>query len=248
MGLLLDFLGLQPPDGALDGLDGALIGLRTRDLLPALLKVQCRINMVVLRLEDIHWIDGASEELLRKLIASDANSNLLVIQTRRPEYVPGRCGSPVVTSLAPRPLAADDIRDMAQTRLGVDALPDALVRQVTERAGGNPLFGEEILSFLIQQGALRIDGSKANFDAALGESGLPASMQSLLTARIDRLQEEDRALLQAAAAIGRHFDPGVFSLVVEKADETGAALRRLQAQDIVYCETGSSDYIFKHVL
>ena len=248
LGLLLNLLGLKPPEGAFAGLDGVLIGLRTRDLLPALLQAQCRANRVVLVVEDIHWIDGASEELFGKLIDGGVQSNLLVIHTRRPEYVPGWRVSPAVRMLALKPLAASDITHLAQTRLGVDSLPEALIRQLTERAGGNPLFGEEILSFLIEQGALRIDSGKADFDAALGESGLPASMQSLLTARIDRLPREDRALLQAAAAIGRRFDPGLLSLVVETADETGAALQRLQAQDIVYREANSSDYVFKHVL
>jgi class 3 adenylate cyclase len=248
LGLLLNSLGLKPPEGSLAGLDGVLIGLRTRDLLPALLKAQCRASTVVLLLEDIHWIDGASEELLGKLIESGAQSNLLVIHTRRPEYVPGWRGGPGVRTLALKPLAASDIRHLAQTRLGVDSLPDALIRQVTERAEGNPLFGEEILSSLIEQGALRVDSGKVGFDAASGDSGLPTSLQNLLSARMERLPREDRALLQAAAAIGRHFDPGLLSLVVERADDIGAALRRLQAQDIVYREANSSDYVFKHIL
>jgi class 3 adenylate cyclase len=248
LGLLLNLLGIKPPEGSLEGLDGVLVGLRTRDLVPALLKALCRFNKVVLLLEDIHWIDSASEELLRKLMGNSAQANLLVIHTRRPEYVPDWCDSPAITSIALKPLAANDIRRLAQTRLGVDDLPDALIQQVTDRAGGNPLFGEEILTFLVQQGALRIEAGKVDFDAALGESGLPASMQSLLTARIDRLQVEDRALLEAAAAIGRRFDPGLLSYVVDKAIETGASLQRLQAQDIVYRENNSSDYVFKHVL
>jgi class 3 adenylate cyclase len=248
LGLLLNLLGLKPPEGSLEGLDGVLIGLRTRDLLPALLKVQCRATRIILLIEDIHWIDGASEELLRKLIVNGEQSNLLITQTRRPEYEPGWHDSPGVTSIALEPLAASDIRHMVQTRLGIDSLPDALIQQVTERAGGNPLFSEEILSFLIEQGALRIESSKVEFDAASGESGLPVSLQSLLTAKVDRLRPEDRALLQAAAAIGRRFDPGLLSRVLERQDETGAALRRLQAQAIVYRETRSSDYFFKHVL
>ena len=248
LGLLLNLLGIKHPEASLEGLDGVLIGLRTRDLLPALLEAQCRATRVILLLEDIHWIDGASEELLRKLIESGAQSNLLIVLTRRPEYVPVWRDSPVVQSLVLNPLGTEDIKHLVQTRLGVDILPDALVRQVTDRAGGNPLFGEEILSFLMEHGALHIASGKVDFDAALGESGLPVSMQSLFTARIDRLQPEDRGLLQAAAAIGRRFDPGLLSLVCERPDETGAALRRLQAQDIVYRETNSSDYVFKHVL
>lgn len=248
LALLLNLLGLRPPDGALAGLDGVLIGLRTRDLLPALLKAQCRIGPIVLLLEDIHWIDSASAELMRALIESGSPPNLLVIHTRRPEYEPAWRGETPVTTVALKPLAEHDIRHLAQTRLGVETLPDALIHQLTERAGGNPLFGEEILSFLIEEGALRVDGGTVEFDAGRSGSGLPASMQSLLTARMDRLPPQDRALLQAAAAIGRRFDPGLLSLVVERGEDTGAALRRLQAQDIVHREANSSDYVFKHIL
>jgi predicted ATPase/class 3 adenylate cyclase len=248
LGLLLNLLGLAPPEGALDGLDGVLIGLRTRDLFPAMLEAQCQIGKVVLRLEDTHWIDSASEELLAKLIEGRTHSNLLIIQTRRPEFVPSWYDNDEVTSITLGPLTESDIVQLAQTRLGVKDLPDALIQQVTERAGGNPLFGEEILSFLVQEDALVIKDGKVQFDAALGASAMPESMASLLTARISGLQAEDRELLQAAAAIGRHFDPVVLSLVVENPSEMGAALRRLQSHDIVFREAGSTDFIFKHAL
>jgi tetratricopeptide (TPR) repeat protein len=153
-----------------------------------------------------------------------------------------------VITLALKPLTSSDIQHVLQTRLGVASLPDALMKQVTERAGGNPLFGEEILSFLIEQGALRVASGKVDFDAAIGEDGLPASIQGLLAARMDRLPREDRTLLQAAATIGRRFDPNLLSLVVETGDDVGAALQRLQAQDIVYRQADSSDYVFKHIL
>lgn len=248
LGLLLNLLGLRPPEGALDGLDGVLIGLRTRDLLRAMLEAQCRNGRVVLLLEDIHWIDTASEEMLHNLINEGTQSNLLVIHTRRPEYLPGWRQTAGVAPLALRPLGATDIRHLVQARLGTDDLPEILVRQVIERAGGNPLFVEEILGFLADQGALRIEGGRAEFDPALGASALPASIHNLLAARIDRLGEADRTLLQAAAAIGRRFDPGLLALVADQPEQTGAALRRLQAHEIVHREADSSDYVFKHVL
>ena len=248
LGLLLNFLGLPSPEGALSGLDGVLIGLRTRDLLPALLAARCRAGQVLLRIEDIHWIDGASEDLLRTLIGGGVHSNLMIITTRRPEYLPPWHSAPSVQRLALQPLDAADILRLAQVRLGVEGLPTALVQQITERAAGNPLFGEEILSFLIQGGALRINAGRVEFDAELGASGLPASIESLLIARMDRLPREDRALLQAAAAIGRRFDPGLLSEVAGRPDDTGEVLQRLQEQDIVHREPDSSDFVFKHIL
>lgn len=248
LGLLLNFLGLRPPEGALSGLDGVLIGLRTRDLLTTLLAARCRAGQVLLKIEDIHWIDGASEELLRGLIGAGDQPKLMIITTRRHEYLPPWHGDPAVQRLALAPLDAADILQMAQARLGVDALPEALMRQITERAAGNPLFGEEILGFLIQQGALRVEAGRVEFDAELAGRGLPASIESLLIARMDRLPRPDRALLQAAAAIGRRFDPGLLSVVADRPDDTGEVLQRLQEQDIVHREPDSSDFVFKHVL
>ena len=247
LGLLLNLLGIEPPGSSLAGLDGVLIGLRTRDLLPALISARCRASPVVITLEDIHWIDGASHEILGKLIES-AQPNLLIITTRRPENGHNWLDDPHVTSLRLEPLPASDFRRLLETRLGVDSAPDALIAQITERAEGNPLFGEEILSFLIQRGALRVTEGKADFDAAVGDIGLPASLQSLLAARADRLAREDRALLQAAAAIGRRFDSALLALVVETGENVDDRLEKLQALDIIRREAGSPDYAFKHVL
>ncbi len=248
LGLLHNLLGLAPPDGALDGMDGVLIGLHTRELLPALLKAKCSQDKVILLIEDAHWLDRASEDLLRSIIESGEHANLLIIQTRRPEYVPAWLDAPCVTTIALNPLGPDDIAYLAQTRLGVDTLPDALLNQLTERAGGNPLFGEEILSFLLDQGALRVDAGQVVFDAENAGRELPVSMQGLLASRLERLLPEDRRILQAAAVIGRRFDPGLLSHLVEDADQTGAALDRLQSQDVIYREPNASDYLFKHVL
>ena len=247
IGLLMNFLGLAVPNGGLEGLDGVLIGLRTRDLLPALLRAQCNTHRVILLIEDLHWIDSASEDLLQGLIRDDP-ANLLIVNTRRPEYLPAWLDGPAVTIIALKPLRAGDIRTLAQARLGVDALPDALVRQVIERADGNPLFGEEILSFLIEQGTLTVQDGQVDFDEQLVDRALPASMQSLLSARIEQLQPADRAVLQVAATIGRRFDPGMLNLGGAGGDETGPAIQRLQALDIIHREANSSDYMFKHVL
>jgi class 3 adenylate cyclase/tetratricopeptide (TPR) repeat protein len=246
--LLLNLLGLLPKTGALSGLDGVLIGLRTRELLPDLLTALCRVSKVVVLLDDLHWIDSVSEELLQKLIENDRQPNLLIVLARRPEYSP-KWGSPsALTTIRLQPLEDVDIRYLAQTRLGVPTLPDHLIRQLTERACGNPLFGEEVLNFLIERGALSLVNGEAVYDQAAAETSLPTSLQSLLTARIDRLPQEDRALLQVAAAIGRSFDPGLLAEVGGGLDHTDAALQRLEGLDLVQRETGSSSYIFKHVL
>lgn len=247
VGLLLHLLGLKVSDGALTGLDGVLIGLRTRELLQQLLEARCRLSPVVMVIEDLHWIDSVSEEVLGKIVDSEAKLRLLLLTTRRPEYMPPWLDRPAVTKLHLEPLPAGDICHLVQARLGVEALPDALARQVTEKAEGNPLFAEEIVSFLTERGVLRTAAGKLDFDASAVAETLPATVQSLLTARVDRLTPKDRALLQAASVIGRRFDAQLLAVAVGETD-VDARLAAMQALDLVHPGGKSSDYVFKHAL
>ena len=247
LGLLLHLLGLKVPDDALTGLDGVLIGLRTRELLVQLLEARCRLSPVVMVVEDLHWIDSVSEEVLGKIVGSEGKLPLLLLTTRRLEYVPAWLDRTAVTKLRLEPLPTGDIRRLVQTRLGVEALPEALARQVTEKAEGNPLFAEEIVSFLTERGMLRAVADKLDFDANAVAATLPANVQSLLTARVDRLAPQDRALLQAASVIGRRFDPELLAFAVGGTD-IDAGLVVMQALDLVRLDGKSSDYAFKHAL
>ena len=248
VGLLLNLLGLKPPDGALTGLDGVLTGLRTRDLLQHLLEARCRLSPVVLLIEDLHWVDSASEEVLSKIIGGETKLRLLLLHSRRPEYPPGWLERPTLVKLYLEPLPAGDIRRLIQTRLGAEGLPEALARQLIERAEGNAFFAEEIVSFLIERGLLRANAGRVEFEANSVTAALPASVQSLLTARVDWLALQDRALLQAAAVIGRRFDPGLLAAVMDGGGDIEARLAAMQALDLVHAEPNSGDYSFKHAL
>jgi uncharacterized protein (TIGR00369 family) len=247
LGLLLHLLGLKPPEDALAGLDGVLIGLRTRELLQQLLEARCSRSPVVMVIEDLHWIDSVSEELLGKIIGSEAKRRLLLVATRRPEYVLPWFDRAAVTELPLDPLPAGDICHLVQARLGVETVPEALAQQVAERAEGNPLFAEEIVSYLAERGILRPVAGKLEFDADAVAAALPASVQSLLTARVDRLPPKDRSLLQAASVIGRQFDPQVLAAVIDE-HAIDARLASMGALDLVRFEGRSTNYVFKHAL
>jgi class 3 adenylate cyclase len=248
VGLILNLLGLKPPEGALVGLDGVLIGLRTRDLLHSLLQARCRLSQVVMMLEDLHWADSVSQEVLEKIIEDETNLGLVILHTRRPEYEPPWRDRSPVTTLQLMPLPTGDIQRLVESRLGVDDLPGALVRQVTEKAEGNALFAEEILSFLVERGVLRIRAGKAEFDGDAVAAVLPASLQSLMTARVDRLAPKDRSLLQAASVMGRRFDPQLLTAVADDAADVEARLAAMQRLDLVRADEVSQEYAFKHAL
>jgi AAA ATPase domain len=192
LGLMLYLLDLKVPDDALAGFDSLLIRLRTREVLQQLLEARCWLAPAVMMIEDLQWIDSASEELLSKTTDSAAKIRLLLLTTRRPEYSPPWLDSAAVTKLPLRSLPAVHIRRIIQSRLGVDVLPEPLIQQVAEKAEGNPLFAEEIVSYLNEQGVFR---ATVDFDPSTLAAALPASVQ-----HIDRLAPDDRAL-QAASAM-----------------------------------------------
>jgi predicted ATPase len=193
-------------------LDSVLIGLRVRELLQQLLEATCRLSPVVMLIEDLHWIDSASEELLGKIVDSKTKLRLLLVTTHRPEYTLPWCDRPAVTSLFLERLAAGDIRRLVQARLNVEALPEGLARHLTEKAEGNPLFAEEIVSYLTERGILGTRNGKLEFNDSSATGALPVSLQTLLASRADRLSPNDRALLQAASVIGRRFDPRLLAV------------------------------------
>jgi hypothetical protein len=247
LGLLLNLLGLKPPEGSLSGLDGLLIGLRTRDLFKLLLEARCRQSPVVLLIEDLHWIDSVSAEMLAAIVDDETELPLLLVTTRRPEYAPAWLDRPVVATLQLQPLPGGDIRRLVATRLGVDNLADAFVRLVVEKAEGNALFAEEIVSFLTERGVLRVKDGQVEFDTGAVAEALPASIQSLLAARVDRLAPQDRKLLQAASVIGRSFAPELLAAVAGGGGDIETRLAAIQALDLVYPEA-SGEYAFKHAL
>ena len=225
-GLLLNLLGLKSAEGSLQGLDGALIGFRTRDLLRRLLRARCQLSRGIIAIEDLHWIDSASEELLGEIVTSAESLPLMIVHTRRPEYRPPWSEQPNVSHVPLEPLSAGETARIVEARFGGDKLPEELRRLVAAKAEGNALFAEELVSFLLERGFVRREAGGLVFDAATVASALPASVQSLLTARVDRLASADRALLQAAAVIGRRFDPDLLAVVTGASGDIDRIARR----------------------
>jgi class 3 adenylate cyclase/tetratricopeptide (TPR) repeat protein len=248
LGLLLNLLGREPPRGALSGLDGVLIGLRTRDLLVRILQTRSRLAPLILLLEDIHWLDSASEALLGSLVAIDETLPLLILHTRRPAYVPPWTGSARVTRLALDPLSARETSRLAQARLGVDELPEALGAFIAAKAEGNALFAEEIASFLLEQGVVTRNAAGVAFDPLAVTSSLPHSIQSILASRVDLLPRDARALLQTASVIGRRFDPDLVQALTDGRSRQGSSFAAMEAQDLIRREERTGDYVFKHGL
>jgi class 3 adenylate cyclase len=248
LALLLNLLGLPASEGALGGLDGVLIGLRTRDLLKQIIEARARSAPLVLVIEDLNWLDSASEELLSSVMAITERLRLLILLTRRVGYDPPWVGRAGVTRLFLEPLSVRETSRIAQARLGVEEVPEALSKLIAAKAEGNALFAEEIGSFLIERGIVRRGAKGLEFDAAAVAGALPESVQSLLASRVDQLAPADRTMLQTAAVVGRRFDPDLVATLSAPEGRGEASFAAVEALDLIRRDPLSSEYLFKHAL
>ncbi len=180
------------------GLDQAQQKRRLGDAVRAYLLRAAQHTPLVIACEDVQWMDPNSEELLRLLADASAGRSLMMIGTYRSGYAPPWHDRSFHHRLVLEPLTADDARRMVQS-----LAPTADSARIVERAGGNPFFIEELTRYVRERS-----------DAA----ELPETVQDLLTARIDRLPESLKRLLQVAAVLGREFRLSLLEALVPETD------------------------------
>nr|WP_246669600.1 BTAD domain-containing putative transcriptional regulator [Bradyrhizobium sp. KBS0725] len=205
---------------------------------------------VLIVVEDAHWIDPTSQDLLDRMIERAARLPVLLVVTARPEFQPGWIGQPHVTML---PLSRLGRLDSAGIMGGVAegrSLPDEVVEQVLARADGVPLFIEELTSALLESGVLRETTDCYVLDGTLPTLAMPLTLQASLVARLDRVVSA-RDTAQIGAAIGREFSHELIGAVSTlRATDLNAALERLMASGLVARRGTPPDaiYAFKHAL
>jgi len=247
---LLALLGIEEKDTPLKGLDAKVIGERTRETLISLLKNRCRLCSAVFVVEDLHWIDPASENLLSQIIRGKEQMPLLILCTTRPSYKSPWPGLGNFKEFQLEPLSRQSTVDMARAILGCDTIDEGLSKIIIEETGCNPLYTEEITRYLLESGSIERTGRTATCGFAAGECKVPTTILDLLQTRVDRLEEEPKALLQTAAVIGQHFSPelarqvsgldGSFDRHLCELEKLGLIFREQISEQVVYC--------FKHAL
>ncbi|MDH2384430.1 AAA family ATPase [Bradyrhizobium sp. CER78] len=201
--------------------------------------------------EDAHWIDPTSLDLLDAMVARAANLPLLLLVTVRPEFQPSWVGQPHVTMLSlsrlGRSESAGIIGDIARDKV----LPEAVVEQILSRTDGVPLFIEELTRTLLEDGPLREAADGRVLDGALPSLAIPTTLQASLAARLDLLGGAAKDVASIGAAIGREFSYELIAAISPLAPlDIDAALGRLTASGLV-TRRGTpplASYAFKHAL
>ncbi len=249
--LIFDFLGVPDPERPVMLEPGPERRHALLSVLKRLALARSRREPAVILFEDLHWIDDATELFLENLVdAADASRTLIVVNFR-PEYRADWMRRSYYQQLALAPLDARAFAEMLGDTLGHDPSLRDVSSAIHARSGGNPFFAEEIALSLIESGALvgTPGAYRLAHDAASFE--IPASVQLVLAARIDRLEEREKNVLQTASVIGREFSLVLLRRVAHvEADALDDALRALVQAEFLH-ETAlypEAEYAFKHPL
>jgi len=248
---LLALLDVPVAEAAWDALDPAQRRQRTLDAVKRLLLRESQVQPLLVVFEDLHWIDSETQSLLDGLIESLPTSRVLLLVTYRPEYEHAWGRKTSSLQLRIDPLPPESAEELLNVLLGEDRTLEPLKRVLIERTEGNPFFLEESVRALVDTGALLGERGGYRLARPLPTIQVPATVQAVLAARIDRLSPGDKALLQMASVVGKDVPIALLQAIAEPGeDELRAALRHLQAAEFLY-ETSlfpDLEYTFKHAL
>jgi class 3 adenylate cyclase/tetratricopeptide (TPR) repeat protein len=261
---LATMLGLEVPAEHAERvqyLDGEAMRRQVFLTLRRLVDRIARSRPLVLVFEDLHWMDETSSELLQHLLPLVESAPLLVVGLSRLDT-----GTPAVTlrdafageygdrylELQLTPLSADDGSRLIHNLLAIDDLPAGVERSILDKTEGNPFFVEEVTRSLIDAGAVTRDPRSGRWRATphIGAIQIPDTVQGVIIARIDRLDEEVRQVLRVASVVGRSFLYRLLTAVSEAGDRLDDDLAALQRGDLIRerRHLPELEYMFKHAL
>jgi class 3 adenylate cyclase len=216
-------------------LDPAQRRQRILDALKRLLLRESQVQPLVLVFENLHWLDAETQASLDGLVESLPAARLLLLVNYRPEYQHGWGTKTSYTQLRLDLLSRASAEAMLQSLLGKDASLEALKHRLFERTQGNPFFLEESVQTLAETQVLAGTQGTYRLARALPNIQVPATVQAVLAARIDRLPSEEKQLLQTAAVIGTKVPLALLQAMVEVPEEPlRLGLTHLQAAEFLY--------------
>ncbi len=229
--ILADFLGCAEPTNRV--IDPTTRRMRLRDSIGRIVKAAWSQTSVII-IEDLHWLDEASQDFLETWMAAVEGTRVLMVLTFRPDWSPPSRPASYLELALPE-LGLGEVGQVICDLIGDGLGLDQVVAHVAERSDGNPFFAEELILSLAQSGVLL--GERGRY--RLAPSGwqnptLPTTVEAVIGARIDLLPEAEKALLQTAAIIGKEFPFEVVRSVIGLSDAAARPLlRRLRAAELI---------------
>ena len=251
--VLFDFIGVADPLAPSLALDSET---RQRELF-ILMRELCRTLAdrglpAVIYIDDMHWIDPTSDLFVAQMVEAVAeNSRILLLLNFRPEYSAAWMRRSHYQQLPLVPLGEQAIKELVESLLGKNTSVEDLAERIMRWTSGNPFYTEEIISELIESEHLLGAPGDYRLVTAIEKLEVPANVRAVLAARIDRLSENEKFLLQAASVVGKEFSGPIIETVTELSSATlSTALDQLKSRDFIF-ETAIHPhlaYSFKHPL
>jgi tetratricopeptide (TPR) repeat protein len=243
-------LSVDPGDPAVAAMDAAARRQRIFAAVRALTLRGAGLRPLVLVFEDLHWMDGGSEEYLSATMDSVAGIPLMLILTYRVGYAPPFGTRSFHTTCTLTPLSDVEALAIAGSVLGSTQLPNEVRAALMEKSEGVPLFVEEVARTLLDLGILRRENGGYRLVRGVAEVSVPDTIQGIIMARLDRLSEDGKRTVQLASVIGRQFLVRLLGRVAGMMDRLEGLLQELKALEIIY-EKGllpEPAYMFKHAI
>ncbi len=246
---LLTLLDVPVEERDWQALDPAARRQRTLEAIRRLLLRQSQERPLLVLFEDLHWIDAETQAVLDDLVEGLATAQVLLLVNYRPEYRHGWEGKAHYRRVRLDALPPENTSELLSALLGDDPTLKPLKRLLVKR--GNPFFIEESIRTLVETGALALGQGSYRPTRPIEAIEVPATVQAILAARIDRLPPEEKQLLQTAAVVGKNVPLGLLHAVAGAPPEAvHRGLTRLQVGGFLY-ETRlfpDPEYVFKHAL
>jgi class 3 adenylate cyclase/tetratricopeptide (TPR) repeat protein len=220
----------------------------------AILSALAQRGPTIICLEDIHWADPSSLDLLRSILSEFSYPVLFICAYRLPfslftSHQLGAIGKSY-QEIKLQDLSASDALDMMESLLKSKTIPQELRKFIQEKVEGNPFYLEEVINSLIESGTLVRDNGNWRLSRPIGESDISPTVQGVISARLDRLEKEMKRILQEASVIGRVFLYEILTKITELKDRLDHHLHRLEQFDLIRIRSlqPELEYVFKHAL
>jgi class 3 adenylate cyclase/tetratricopeptide (TPR) repeat protein len=243
-------LSLPTGDAAVDSLDAMTRRSETSRALQARFQRAASDVPLVMVIEDLHWIDAASEEFLGFLADTIPAARVLLIVTHRPGYEQPFGDRSFHVRIPLQALNDHAMTEMMRLVLHSEELPEGLQQLIAAKAEGNPLFIEEVVHSLLEEGTIGLEGGVPFLADDLARIHVPDRIQDVLMARLDRLPEGPKHAIQLASVIGREFALRLLERITETGGGLDSIVGELRALELIYEKASHPElaYMFKHAL
>jgi class 3 adenylate cyclase/tetratricopeptide (TPR) repeat protein len=247
---LKELLAVKVDDEEFEALDPQLKRERTFEAIRDLFRMISRNKPLIIAVEDLHWIDATSEEFIDYLIGWLGNCKILLLLMYRQEYSHHWSSRSYYTQIGLSQLGTPSSIQLIQAILEGDEIAPEIKELILARASGNPLFIEEFTHTLLENGTIKCEEHCYFLVDSVSDIDVPDTIQGLIAARIDRLEDNIKRTMQVASVIGRDFAYKILKSITGMHEELKSYLLNLQGLEFIYEKRlfPELEYIFKHAL